>query len=138
LRAAGRLAIFLDGDSLRTAISEDLGHRSEDRRRSAMRNARVCQLLSQQGTDVVCATISLFHEVQHWNRAHIPGYFEIYLRVPLAELERRDPKGIYTSGRSLKHASIVGVDVAAEEPKAPDLLSHLQNPTDDVIFLANF
>src|SRR5580658_5605660 len=87
LRAAGRQAVFLDGDSLRAAISEDLGYRSEDRRRSAMRNARVCQLLSRQGMDVVCATISLFHEVQNWNRAHIPGYVEIYLQVPLAELE---------------------------------------------------
>ena len=37
-----------------------------------MRNARLCRLLAEQGTDVVCATISLFHEVQRWNRENIP------------------------------------------------------------------
>ena len=48
-----------------------------------MRNARLCRLLAGQGFDVVCATISLFHEVQRWNRENIPNYREIYLRVPI-------------------------------------------------------
>ena len=68
LRAAGRQVFFLDGDALRAVIAEDLGHSADNRRRSAMRNARLCQLLAGQGADVVCATISLFHEVQRWNR----------------------------------------------------------------------
>ena len=122
LRAAGRSAIFLDGDKLRSAIAEDLGHPIEDRRQSAIRNGRLCQLLAEQGIDVVCATISMFHEVQRWNRAHIPGYFEIYLRVPMAEIERRDPKGIYALARNGKAANVVGIDIPAEEPKAPDLV----------------
>jgi adenylylsulfate kinase-like enzyme/phosphohistidine swiveling domain-containing protein len=122
LRAAGRSAIFLDGDKLRSAIAEDLGHPIEDRRQSAMRNARLCRLLAEQGIDVVCATISMFHEVQQWNRAHIPGYFEIYLRVPMAEIERRDTKGIYYRARVGEAANVVGIDIAAEEPKAPDLV----------------
>src|SRR5580658_2984713 len=57
LRAAGRPVVFLDGDALRSAIAEDLGHDARDRRRSAMRNARLCRLLADQGSDVVCATI---------------------------------------------------------------------------------
>jgi glutamine kinase len=122
LRSAGRPAIFLDGDNLRSAIAEDLGHSIEDRRRSAKRNGRLCQLLAQQGIDVVCATISMFHEVQRWNRAHIPGYFEIYLRVPTAEIMRRDPKGIYARARTKNSANLVGIDIAAEEPETPDLV----------------
>ena len=122
LRAAGSPAVLLDGDKLREAIAEDLGRLREDRRRSAMRNARLCRLLSDQGVDVVCATISLFHEVHDWNREHIPNYLEIYLRVPLEEIERRDPKGIYAGARDGKGASIVGIDVAADEPRAPHLL----------------
>src|ERR1700743_661693 len=58
LRAAGRSAIFLDGDKGRAAIAEDVSHGHADRRRAEMRNSRLCQLLSEQGTDVVCATIS--------------------------------------------------------------------------------
>src|SRR5580693_914229 len=122
LRAAGRPAIFLDGDALRAGIAEDLGHSASDRRRSAMRNARLCRLLAQQGADVVCATISLFHEVQRWNRENIPGYREIYLRVPLNELQRRDSKGIYAGAQRGDTRDVVGLDVAAETPEAPDLV----------------
>jgi glutamine kinase len=122
LRAAGRSVTFLDGDALRAAISEDLGHSADNRRRSAMRNARLCQLLAGQGADVVCATISLFHEVQSWNRENIPGYREIYLRVPVDELRRRDSKGIYSGAQGGDARDVVGLDVPAEAPDAPDLV----------------
>jgi len=114
--------IFLDGDALRSAIGEDLGHSAGERRRSAMRNARLCQLLAEQGTDVVCATISLFHEVQRWNRENIPGYREIYLRVPIDELRRRDGKGIYAGAQRGAVRDVVGLDVPAEAPESPDLI----------------
>jgi glutamine kinase len=122
LRADGRPVIFLDGDALRPVISEDLGHSIENRRRSAMRNARLCRLLAEQGTDVVCATISLFHEVQRWNRENIPGYREIYLRVPIDELRRRDCKGLYAGAQGGDVRNVVGLDVPAEAPETPDLV----------------
>jgi glutamine kinase len=122
LRAAGRPVVFLDGDTLRSVIAEDLDHNVEDRRRSAMRNARLCQLLAAQGSDVVCATISMFHEVQRWNRRHIPGYREIYLRVPINELRLRDSKGIYRAAEEGDLRNVVGVDVPAEVPETPDLI----------------
>jgi adenylylsulfate kinase-like enzyme len=122
LRAAGRPATFLDGDALRTVIAEDLDHSAGHRRQSAMRNARLCRLLAEQGADVVCATISLFHEVQRWNRANIPGYREIYLRVPMDELRRRDSKGIYASAQRGDTRDVVGLHVPAEAPEAPDLI----------------
>jgi glutamine kinase len=122
LRAAGRSAIFLDGDALREVISEDLGHSIDSRRRSAMRNARLCRMLASQGEDVVCPTISLFHDVQRWNRENIPGYREIYLRVPMQELRRRDVKGIYAAASRGDLRDVVGLDVPAELPEAPDLI----------------
>ncbi len=122
LRATGRPATFLDGDTLRGVIAEDLGHNADDRRRSAMRNARLCRLLAEQGADVVCATISLFHDVQRWNRENIPGYREIYLRVPLEELRSRDSKGIYARSQRGDTSNVVGIDVPAEAPEAPDLI----------------
>ena len=122
LRAAGRPVTFLDGDALRAVIAEDLGHSAGDRRRSAMRNARLCRLLAEQGTDVVCATISLFHEVQRWNRENIPRYREIYLQVPIDELRRRDSKGIYAGVQRGDACDVVGLDVPAEAPEAPDLI----------------
>jgi glutamine kinase len=122
LRNAGRAAIFLDGDTLRGVIADDLQHDPASRKQSAMRNARFCQMLSGQGLDVVCATISLFHEVQRWNRANIPLYQEIYLRVPMDELQRRDVKGIYGKARRGQIQNVVGLDVPAEVPEMPDLV----------------
>jgi phosphohistidine swiveling domain-containing protein len=114
--------VFLDGDTLRDVFTEDLGHSLEHRRRSAMRNARLCRLLASQGQDVVCATISMFHGVQRWNRKNIPNYCEIYLRVPLDELQRRDPKGIYAAAKANATSNVVGLDVPAEYPESPDLI----------------
>jgi adenylylsulfate kinase-like enzyme/phosphohistidine swiveling domain-containing protein len=122
LRAAGHRVIFLDGDTLRATIADDLSHGMSDRRQSAMRNARLCRLLAGQGFDVVCATISLFHEVQRWNRENIPGYREIYLRVPIDELRRRDSKGIYAESERAETCDVVGIDLPAEPPEAPDLV----------------
>ena len=122
LRSAGRTAVFLDGDVLRDAISDDLGHSGDDRLRSARRNSRTCRLLADQGLDVVCSTISMFREVRQWNRENIVGYREIYLRVPMHELESRDHKRIYLRARSGKLANVVGIDVPAELPDAADLV----------------
>ncbi len=122
LRSAGRPVTFLDGDALRAAIADDLGHSADSRRASAMRNARLCRLLAEQGNDVVCATISMFHEVQRWNRENIPEYREIFLRVPIDELRRRDAKGIYAAAQRGEMSNVVGLDVPAETPEAPDLI----------------
>ena len=39
--------------------------------------------------------MSLFHEIHSWNRENIENYVEVFLDVPLFELEERDPKGLY-------------------------------------------
>ena len=126
LRACGGQVIFLDGDTLR-AVSNDLGYSAENRRAAAMRNASLCRMLAGQGFDVVCSTISLFHEVQRWNRENIPRYNEIFVRVPLEELKRRDTKGVYTAAANGQASNIVGLDIPAETPEAPDLI--LDNDT---------
>lgn len=113
--------VFLDGDHLREVFGSDLGYSLEDRRKSAERNSRLCKLLSDQGIDVVCATISMIHDIQRWNRQHIPKYFEIFVRVPKEVLETRDQKGLY-SQRSGKLNPLAGVDVPAEAPQSPDLI----------------
>jgi adenylylsulfate kinase-like enzyme/phosphohistidine swiveling domain-containing protein len=122
LRGLGRAAVLLDGDVVREVIAEDLGHTAANRRKSAMRNARLCRLLSGQGIDVICPTISLFHDVHRWNRANIAGYCEIFLRVPMDELRRRDPKGIYAAANRGELSDVVGLDVPAELPESPDLV----------------
>lgn len=118
LKALGRTAVFLDGDELRRVFGDDLGFTEADRRRSAMRNARLCALLGRQGLDVVCCTISMFDSVREWNRANIPGYFEVYVKASMDVLRRRDQKGLYSGGGG----NVAGVSLRVEEPKRPDLI----------------
>jgi adenylylsulfate kinase len=121
LRARQRPVLQLDGDILREIFSPGAGHDPEDRLRLARAYGRLCREVATQGIDVVCATISMFHAVRRWNRDNIPGYREIYLSVPLAELQRRDSKGLYRRARQGSTRNVVGVDLHAELPEAPDL-----------------
>jgi adenylylsulfate kinase len=117
--AAGRPAVLLDGDSLRAILGDRFGHAPEDRRYLAMCYGRLCRELAQQGITVICATISMFDAVRAWNREHIPGYREIYLRVPQGERQRRDVKGVY--GNDVLPA-VCFTREGFEEPRTPDLI----------------
>ncbi|MDQ2104239.1 adenylyl-sulfate kinase [Azospirillum isscasi] len=123
---AGRPCVTLDGDHLRALLRNELGletgHDREQRLTLARLYGRLCQAVATRGCDVLCATVSMFHDVRAWNRAHIPNYLEVYLRVPLDELRRRDPKGLYARSAAGEVAGMVGVEVPAEEPSRPDLV----------------
>ena len=135
LREHGIKALLLDGDELRAAVAEDLGYLPEDRLRAAMRYARLCKLLSDQGAIVICPTISMFHECRKWNRTHIDRYLEVYLKVPYAELLGRDAKGLYAKSSQGDTEHLVGLNGAFEEPASPDLVvdNHGQTSTQDAV-----
>lgn len=118
----GRPALMLDGDVMRAVLGQTDNHGPEDRQRLASTYGRLGMEVARQGIDAVCATISMFHEVREWNRANIPHYREIYLRVPLDELERRDPRGLYRRFRAGTASSVVGLDLPLEEPRSADLI----------------
>jgi adenylylsulfate kinase len=85
-----------------------------------MQYAYLCRVIAVQEMTVVIATISLFREVHAWNRANLPGYFEVYLKVPVDELRRRDPKGIYRRFDAGELTHIAGLDMPIDEPEAAD------------------
>jgi adenylylsulfate kinase len=124
LRATDNLVVKLDGDELRevfgAATQSDSNHGPEGRLALAMQYARLCRVIAAQGLTVVIATISLFREVHVWNRANLPGYFEVYLKVPVEELRRRDPKGIYRRFDAGELNHVAGLDLPIDEPKAAD------------------
>ena len=68
--------VFLDGDILREVFGGDLGYSREERVKCAMRYARLCKMLVEQGLDVICCTISMFDSVREWNRKNIKGYID--------------------------------------------------------------
>lgn len=124
LRAQGITVVMLDGDELReilgvVAVNED-NHGRDKRLALAMQYAKLCLVLASQGLTVVIATISLFHEVHAWNRANLPSYFEVYLKVPFEELRRRDPKGIYRRFDAGELTNVAGLDLQIDEPVSAD------------------
>lgn len=88
--------ILLDGDVLRAVFGSHIGYSQEDRRYLAGCYGRLCSELALQGHLVVCATISMFHDVRKANRDTVKNYVEVYLRVPFHERKNRDGKGVYT------------------------------------------
>ena len=118
LREQKSNVVFLDGDQLRQVSGDNLGYTPEERRKSAMRNARLCKLLSDQGIDVVCCTISMFDSVRAWNRENISGYLEVYIKASMETLHKRDQKRLYSQGGS----EVAGVSFSVEEPKNPDIV----------------
>lgn len=124
LRRDGLTVIMLDGDELREifgAISQNgMHHDRSSRLKLAMKYSQLCRMLAQQNINVVIATISLFKEIHQWNRLHIPGYFEIFLKIPLQELRRRDSKGIYRRFEAGELINVAGLDLPIDEPDQPD------------------
>lgn len=121
---AGTVPVLLDGDRIRRVLPDRLGHAEEDRRRLAATYGRLAGEIASQGHLVVCATVSLFHAVHEWNRVHLPGYLEVWLRAPPEALRERGARpALYgTGGVAGAAPHVVGVTAAAEFPLAADLV----------------
>jgi adenylylsulfate kinase len=122
LQAQKPNVVYCDGDTLREVFGQDLGHGLDDRLKLALRYSRLCKMLADQGLDVVCATISMFHEVREWNRANLPRYKEIYVRVPIEVLIQRDQKGLYSRAQRGEVTDVMGIDLPVEAPANPDMV----------------
>ena len=93
------------------------------RRRSlAFQNARLCKLLTDQGIDVIICLIAMYEDCRKWNRENIEKYHEIYLRVDIGELIRRDQKQLYSRALRNEVADVVGINMPFEAPQNPDLI----------------
>lgn len=127
-------SILLDGDDLRWALDTAAdGFDLASRKNLAGTYARIAFLLAKQGVTVIVATISLFHDIHAWNRANLPGYFEVFLDVPLEERQRRDPKGLYAAEKNLKKSQMSGCGVAAELPENPDVRFGPETPAIEAV-----
>ena len=124
LREQGEPVVIFDGDELRSLMSVEKVKTNpfdrETRMDLSMKYSGLCKSVASQGYTVIIATISLFKEVHDWNRANLPGYFEAYLKVPIDELRRRDPKGIYKMFESGETTSVAGLDFKVDEPECAD------------------
>lgn len=114
--------VLIDGDAVRTAFGNDLGHSIEDRRRNADRICGLCKLLDDQGISVICGILSIFPESRAWNRANLQRYHEVFIDTPLADVQERDVKGIYGRYARGETTGVAGLDIDFPRPARPDLV----------------
>ncbi len=114
--------VFLDGDTFRHIIGEDLGHSMEERIKNAYRISRMCQFLDSQEINVLACVLSVSHENQRFNRETFRNYKEVFLDVPFEILKDRDNKGLYQAAIDGSIENVVGVDIEFTPPYSPDLV----------------
>ncbi len=123
--------VLLDGDVIRDLFRNDADHTIEGRRKNAERLSHLSKFLADQDIHVVAAVLSIFPEWQAWNRNNIKDYQEVYIKVPINILEKRDENHLYSRAKSGKLKNVVGIDIPFPEPKNPDLVIENIRETDN-------
>jgi adenylylsulfate kinase len=122
LVSRGRFVEILDGDEVRRNLSTGLGFSKEDRDTNIRRIGFVAGLLSRNGVVAIAAAISPYRAVrEEVSRAHQAPFVEVYVDCPLAELVKRDRKGLYARALRGEIPNFTGVSDPYEPPVAPDI-----------------
>ncbi len=123
LHALGRHTYLLDGDNVRHGLNKDLGFTDADRVENIRRVAEVARLMADAGLIVLVALISPFRAERDMARGLLPQgeFLEIFIDVPLAEAEKRDPKGLYRKARAGQLKNFTGIGSPYESPLQPEI-----------------
>jgi bifunctional enzyme CysN/CysC len=119
----GRHTFLLDGDNVRHGLNRDLGFTETDRIENIRRVGEVARLMTDAGVIVLTAFISPFRAERELVRKMLPQgeFIEIFVDTPLAEAEKRDPKGLYAKARAGEIKNFTGIDSPYEPPEQPDV-----------------
>lgn len=122
LEARGRVVTMLDGDVIRTNLSQGLGFSRLDRDINIHRIGFVAKEIARHGGAVICAAISPYRETRDRVRAMVgDGFVEVYVNTPLAVCEQRDVKGLYAQARRGQLKAFTGIDDPYEPPTNAEL-----------------
>lgn len=126
LHAQGRLVYRLDGDNVRMGINRNLGFSAEDRTENIRRIGEVAKLFVDAGVIVLSSFVSPYRAdrdvVRQLHADSDMDFLEIHVDVPLAEAEKRDPKGLYKKARAGEIKNFTGIDDPYEAPEQPELV----------------
>ncbi len=123
-------AEFLDGDIVRDFFEGDLGFSRPERIMNVRRVAFAAVCLAKSGSQTLVANIAPYYEARDFIRRHTEDYFQIYLKLSLAEARKRDPKGYYEKYDKGEMRNLVGVDEPYDIPRNPDLVAETGTETE--------
>ncbi|MDX5373330.1 MAG: sulfate adenylyltransferase subunit CysN [Pseudomonadaceae bacterium] len=139
LHALGVHTYLLDGDNVRHGLNKDLGFTAADRVENIRRIGEVAKLMVDAGLMVVTAFISPFRSERQLARDLVAEgeFVEVFVDTPLAEVEKRDPKGLYKKARRGELKNFTGIDSPYEAPEQPEIrietLKHSAEEAADLI-----
>jgi len=120
----GRHATMLDGDEVRSWLSEGLGFSEGDRKKNILRVGKVALEIAKHGGVVVCSLIAPYESARDEIREIIQPYadfIEVYVHAPLKLIEKRDMKGLYAKSKKDKTVKMSGAGDTYEIPKNPHI-----------------
>ena len=121
----GLVVEYLDGDTVRTHLSKELGFSKEDRDTHIERVGWVASRLTRQGGAVIAAAISPYEATRRKARELVEEFgtfVEVYVQATVDECARRDVKGLYEKAFKGEIKEFTGVNDPYEEPVAPELV----------------
>jgi sulfate adenylyltransferase len=123
LQEHGRTVTLLDGDVIRTHLSNGLGFSKEDRDTNIRRIGFVASEIARHGGIAICAAISPYLATRNDVRSMVGGgrFIEVYVDTPIEICEARDTKGLYASARRGDLKGFTGIDDPYEEPLNPEI-----------------
>jgi adenylyl-sulfate kinase len=116
---------YLDGDTVRTHLSKELGFSKEDRDTHIERLGWVASRLTRQGGAVIVAAISPYEATRRVARELVEEFgtfVEVYVKASVDECARRDMKGLYEKAFRGEIKEFTGVNDPYEEPSSPELV----------------
>jgi len=120
-REAGAKVELLDGDIVRTNLSQGLGFTREDRDINIRRIGFVAELLSRNGIIVIVAAISPYRDTREEVKSKIGNFLEIFVDCPIEVLAQRDVKGLYKRALAGEVGNFTGISDPYEPPLKPDV-----------------
>jgi bifunctional enzyme CysN/CysC len=135
LMALGLRSFTLDGDTVRSTLSEDLGFSPEDRKENVRRVARVAELMMEAGIVVIVSLVSPFREDREMAKERFADgdFIEVFVDTPLEVCMQRDPKGLYARSQADKTMQMTGVGQGYEAPLAADVTLDGTQPVEDSV-----
>ena len=119
----GRQATVLDGDVVRTHLSQGLGFSKEDRDVNVRRIGFVAGEIVSHGGVVICAAVSPYKATRNdvRNMVRSDSFIEVFVDTPLSVCEDRDTKGMYLKARRGEIKGFTGIDDPYEPPDSPEI-----------------
>lgn len=135
LFSMGCSTYLLDGDNVRHGLCSDLGFNDESRVENIRRVGELAKLFVDAGIIVITAFISPFAKEREMVRSMVEQheFIEVYMDAPLAECEKRDPKGLYKKARAGQIKNFTGLDSPYEPPENPEYRISNSNENLDLI-----